>query len=152
MTSQADLLCGLGMGAVECPLVGSWGDAIMAQNQEIGAGSSEPHFFRTLLVYADYENSYLWNMNSVSITSEDITGNKGHALDLKFEKWAGKYDAYIPEIRPFENLPKEREQFNHEGLALARELFEFLKKRHTIIYYPLTAKKVTFAAEMPLAA
>jgi len=124
----------------------------MAQKHEISAWNSESQFSETLLVYADYECSYLWEMNGMRITCEKVAGYKGNALDVKFEQWAGKYDTYFPQLRPFENRPKDREQFNHEGLALARELFDLLNKRHNILYYPLTANTVTFPAEMPLAA
>jgi len=125
---------------------------IRFHSRERNLETSAPTFFGTLLVYAGYEWNYLWTMDGFRITGRDVAGERGGALDLKFEDWTEKYNAFFPALRPFENFPVAREQFNLEGLGLARELFHCLDGRHTIIYYPLTAKTVTFEADYLLAA
>src|SRR5437879_1046892 len=118
----------------------------MAERQTFADDIPRPECYATLLVYADYERAYLWDMNSVSIDLESITGKENEPLHLKFEQWSAKYDIQFPEPA-FENMPKEREDFNREGLQLAEELFEYLGRRNTIIYCPLEDERVTFTAE-----
>lgn len=86
----------------------------------------------------------LWDRNGMSVLVEDIIW-KSEELDARIERWVERYDREIEDVLTgvgpcIVASPEVREQFNAEGLALAKEARKFLPPESSLFYIPVSDK------------
>ena len=93
--------------------------------------------FDVIRIFPEWGCAYLWDMNGVSSTVGDITGNDNDPWDDEFGAWQDIYESkpLTENADPVWESEQEKTDFEKAGFDLALRLFEFFDSKKTIIYY-----------------
>ena len=118
----------------------------------------EPDCYDILHIWPEHGRSYLWDMTGVAIGVTCVEDSPAaEALDEKFYDWQAFWESRpireVPDWGHFElvwDSEQQQRDFDIAGEHLARELFDFLAHRKTIVLHRLLSDELVLPADQPL--